>query len=587
MKLNRLIKIHHAINFTGRLFFLVVVGSMALYSCKSTEMISGNGKGASQKGPDNSAVFIDASKENIMGNYDEAEKLYKKALDINPQDDASMFELAKIYARKKELARSMEMAKKAAETDPRNTYYLLFYGSLLQATEDFKGAIEVYKKLTELKPDNPDYFNNLALAYLYADQPDKAIEIYDMLEKKMGITEEYSLKKQRIYLQEKKVNKAINEVEKLIQAYPRESKYYAVLAEMCLENGMDQKALEAYQKIKEIDPENPYIDISLADFYKKQGKDELAFEELKKGFANPNLDIDSKIQVLLQYYTVNELYDSLKGQAFTLSKILVDTHPNDPKAYSMYGDFLYQDKQYEQARDAFRKVISIDSSKYLVWEQLLFTETELNDTGAMLQESQRAIELFPEQPIPYLLAGGALYQKKKWDEAIDVLTRGLNYVVNNDRLKSQFYAYLGDVYNQTGDHEKSDEAYDNVLKINPDNDYVLNNYAYFLSLRNEKLDKAAKMAKRATELRPDSPSNQDTYGWVLYKLGYYDEALQWIEKAINNGTEDNPVILEHYGDVLWKLGRNDEAVEYWEKAKAAGEGSDLLDKKVENKKLIE
>jgi len=570
-----------------RFTLLVLLSGIVLYSCKSSEKATGNSHGKSQEGADNSAVFIDASKENIMGNYDEAAKLYKKALEINPQDDASMFELAKIYARKKDLSTSMEMARKAAETDPKNTYYLLFYGSLLQATEDYKGAIEVYKQLTDLKPDNPDYWNNLALAYLYAGKPDQAIEVYDLLEEKVGITEEYSLKKQKIYLQQKKVNKAINEVEKLIKAYPLESKYYAVLAEMCLENGMEDKALAAYQKIKEIDPENPYIHISLADFYKKQGKNELAFEELKKGFANPNLDIDSKIQVLMQYYTVNEIYDSLKDEAFTLAEILVETHPRDPKAYSMYGDFLYQDKQYENARDAFRKVITIDSSKYLVWEQLLFAESELQDTDAMLKESRKTMELFPEQPLPYLFAGGALYQKKKWNESIEVLEKGLSYVVNNDMLKSQYYAYLGDVYNQIGDHEKSDEAYENVLKINPDNDYVLNNYAYFLSLRNENLDKAAKMAKRATELRPNTPSNQDTYGWVLYQLGYYEEAKLWIGKALENGSENNPVILEHYGDTLWKLGQADKAVEYWEKAKAAGEGSDLLDKKVENKKLFE
>jgi Tfp pilus assembly protein PilF len=229
----------------------------------------------------------------------------------------------------------------------------------------------------------------------------------------------------------------------------------------------------------------------------------------------------------------------------------------------------------------------LDSSKYLVWEQLLFVESELNDTDALLRESKQAIQLFPEQPLPYLFAGGGHYQKKEWEECIDVLEKGLFFVVNNIAMEAQFYAYLGDAYNQLDNHEKSDEAYENVLKLDPDNDYVLNNYAYYLSLRKENLEKAAEMAKRATELRPNSPANQDTYGWVLYQLGKYEEAKVWIGKAIADEEAASGVILEHYGDVMWQLGDTDNALEYWLKAKEKGDGSDLLDQKIQEKRLIE
>ena len=356
---------------------------------------------------------------------------------------------------------------------------------------------------------------------------------------------------------------------------------------MCLANDMNEKAEWAYQKITEIDPDNPYIHVSLADYYKKNGEDEKAYEELKLGFSNPGLDIDSKIQILLTYYTINEIYSDLKDQAFELSELLIETHPDDPKSYSMYGDFLFQDKQYEPARDAFRKVISLDSSKYLVWEQLLFTESELNNTDAMLEESIVAIELFPEQPIPYLFAGGAYYQKKAWQECVDILTTGIKFVVNNVPLEIQIYSYLGDAYNQLKDNEKSDAAYDEALKLDPENSYVLNNYAYYLSLRGENLEEAAKMAKKSTELDPENSANQDTYGWVLFKLGYYDEAKVWIGKAIEDEEAASAVVLEHYGDVLWKLGDTEGAYEYWLKAKDKGAGSEFLDKKVEKKEFFE
>lgn len=543
-------------------------------------------KSALAKGADNSSLFIDANTQRILGNYDEAEKLFRKCIGIDPNDDASYFELSKLALMRNNGEEAIEMAAKAVELSPENTYYLVLYGNLLQSNEQYEESLKVFEQLSQLKPNNIDYLDKLAVSYIYVGENDKAIETYNRIESKIGVTEEFSLKKQSLYLQEGKVDKAGEEIEKLIAVFPTESRYYAILAEMYMANDMEDKALEAYQKIIELDPENPYIHITLADYYKKKGKPEKAFEELKTGFANPNLDIDTKVQILIAYYSVNEIYNDFKDEAFELAEILIKTHPDNPKSYSIYGDFLYQAEQYEEARQAFRKVNSLDSSKYAVWEQLIFIESELNDVDAMLSESLRAIELFPEQPLLYLFAGNAYIQKKKWEKGIKILEEGVDYVVNNIKMEEQFYSFLGDAYNQIKDNAKSDAYYEKVLKLNPDNDYVLNNYAYFLSLRNKNLEKAAEMAKRAVELKPGT-ANQDTYGWVLYQMGNYNEAAIMIKKAIDNDDPASAVILEHYGDVLWKLNRKEDALDYWIKAKAAGEGSEFLDKKVEEKKLYE
>lgn len=570
------------------IFLLIFLSGFLLVSCKSVQ--KSESSVTKQKNPshyaDNSSLFIDASKEKILGNTDEAEKLYKKCLEVNPDDDASMYELAKINIGRKEYDNALHYMSKATKIDPTNVYYLTLYASLLQSQKKYNEAIPVYQQVLNLKPELPENYDKLAMAYLYADKPQLAVKVYDELEAKTGVSEGISLKKQSIYLQENKIDNAVDEIQKLIAAYPYESKYYAILAEMYMSHGMSDKAFETYQKIKEIDPDDPYVDISLAEYYRSIGEDDKAFQSLKAGFANPNLDIDSKIQILIRYYTVNEIYSDKKQEAFELAEELIKAHPNDPKAYSMYGDFLYQDKQLEKARDAFKKVISLDNSKYPVWEQLLFTESELQENDSLLTDSKKTIELFPEQPLPYLFAGSAEYQKKNWDKCVKMLEQGLYYVADNKALEAQFYTYLGDVYNQLDDNKKSDESYAKALTYDPDNDYVLNNYAYYLSLRGEKLDTAAKMAKRATELKPSS-SNQDTYGWVLYKLGYYKEARTWIEKALDNSEEENPVILEHYGDVLWHLGEKDQALLYWQKAADAGKGSDMLEKKIEQKTLIE
>jgi Tfp pilus assembly protein PilF len=92
------------------------------------------------------------------------------------------------------------------------------------------------------------------------------------------------------------------------------------------------------------------------------------------------------------------------------------------------------------------------------------------------------------------------------------------------------------------------------------------------------------MAKKAVSLDPESASFQDTYGWVLFMQGKYKEAGEWILKALNNKEEPSAEVMEHYGDVLYKLGDATQALQYWQKAKQKGKGSDLLEKKIADKK---
>ena len=146
-----------------------------------------------------------------------------------------------------------------------------------------------------------------------------------------------------------------------------------------------------------------------------------------------------------------------------------------------------------------------------------------------------------------------------------------------------FYSALGDAYNYGKEFEKSDKAYEDALKIDSDNTFVLNQYSYFLSLRKENLDKAEKLSKKANELQPGNRKYMDTYGWILFQEKKYTEAAEWLGNAAKMGNDPN--ILEHYGDVLYRLGKTNEALKQWENAQAAGGRSEALLKKLKEKKL--
>ena len=158
---------------------------------------------------------------------------------------------------------------------------------------------------------------------------------------------------------------------------------------------------------------------------------------------------------------------------------------------------------------------------------------------------------------------------------------------DNDKLRAQFLANLGDVYHAMNKFTESDSAYDRSLKFDAENSYVLNNYSYYLSIRKVNLEKAKQMSAYSNKLDPGNTSFLDTYAWILFQLNDFAGAKEWQQKAMNAGGDKSGTILEHYGDILFKLGNKDEALNYWKQAKALGTDSTTIDRKIAEMKYVE
>ncbi|CAN5543776.1 tetratricopeptide repeat protein [soil metagenome] len=445
----------------------------------------------------------------------------------------------------------------------------------------------VYERLIKDNPKNIDFYYELATVYLYINRPNDAIKVYNKIEDAIGVTDEASMQKLKVYKANKNTDKAIEEAKKLIKAYPKDAKYYGILGELYQDVGQNEKALDAFNELIKIDSTNAYVHLSLADYYRALKQDEKAFQEIKIAFRSKELDIDTKVKILLKYYDITEDFPDLKSDADELCKIVVAVHPDDAKSFSIYGDFLYRDKKYELARAQYRKSIALDKEKYALWNFLLSCDSELNDFASMEKDSKEAMELFPNQPLPYFFNGISNYQKRNYELVVSVMTDGKEFVFDNHLLLSQFYARIGDAQNQLKKQDESDAAYEKALEYDPTNVDVLNNYSYYLSLRNKNLEKAEVMSKKSNMLQPNNSSYQDTYGWILYQMKKYDDAKVWLGKAVEGTGKTNGTLLEHYGDVLYQLGDIDSAVKYWIDAKAHGQTSSTIDKKITNKKLYE
>ncbi len=574
--------------------FLVLLLALLAFSCKSHKPNASKASAEdARKGLDDKDIvlfkrlFFDANKERILGNYDMAETLFAQALKVDPNSAPTMYELASIYAFQNNKSQALFYSKKAASIDPKNVWYQLQYASCLKDNKMLPEVAVVYERLVKDNPKNFDFYYELANIYLFLNKLNDAVKVYNRIEEAIGITEEASMQKLKIYKADNSFDKSVDEAKKLIRTFPREAKYYGILGELYQDKGLSDKAFEAYNDLIRIDSTNAYVHLSLADYYRNLKQNDKAFQEIKIAFRSKELDIDTKVKILLSYYDITENFPELKTDSDELCKIIVAVHPDEAKAFAVYGDFLYRDKKFELARTQYRKAIALDNEKYALWNQLLIIESELSDYPAMQKESKEALELFPNQPGAYFFNGVSNYQLKNYEEVITVMSQGKEFVFDNNLLLAQFYATIGDAQNQLKKNEESDAAYDKSLEYDPTNASVLNNYAYFLSLRNKNLEKAETMSKKSNSLQPNTSSYQDTYGWILYQMKKYDDAKVWIGKALDNGGRSNGTLLEHYGDILFQLGEMESAIQYWTDAKKHGASSTLLNKKIVDKKLYE
>ena len=584
-----------------RIFCSFLLVLLLVSSCKTKEKTSGSAAVAkSDNNVDLNRRFVDACKEKIKGNLELAANGFNDCLRIDPNNYASHYELAGLYNAQGRSDLAMSHSKAAALGDPQNEWFLLLYAQLLQDAHHPAEAAAEYQKLIKLTPQKLEYSYAYSSALIDEGKYKEAIKVYDEIEQKMGASEDITLQKAKVYDRIGEFDKSVEEIQKLIRQNPQETSYYVILSQMFQNRaasykakGNKEKEKETNEKMHQIftallkaDPGNPFAQLSLADYYLSKQLYDSAFVAYRTALSNPDLDIDSKMKVVLKYYYESETDPKVKNQCEELCRILCAVHTSEAKGHAVLADFLYREKRIPEARSEYRRAVDLDKSKYVLWNQLLIIDSELNDYSLMQIDSKDAIELFPSQPLPYFFQGAALIQSRKYSDAVEILNTGLIYVFDNKPLEGQFYANLGDAYYKLKEFKKSDEAYDKALAADPDNSYVLNNYSYYLSLRNENLDKAEKMSKRSNELEPGNVNFEDTYAWILYRLGKYDQARETMDKILA-ATDPGAVILEHYGDILYRLGLTDEAMKYWLRAKAKGGASEFLDKKITDRKLYE
>lgn len=534
----------------------------------------------------NAEFFSKGIENKYNDNYDVAIEYFERAIEAYPDDHASMYELSVLYVIKNEFEKGFEHIKKAVELDQNNKWYKIRLADFYKQNGEYESFISIYDQLLENEPANLEYLESYIDALLHLGHFETVIEKLNIVEENIGITDYISLEKIEIYKLLGNNDKVVEEMEKLSNAIPYETRYLSMLAELYMQNKREKDAFKIYLKIKEINPNDPYINISLLEYYQKNGEIDNAYQEFILSIKNKNLDYNTKAQIYEYWFENKGDNENVIREAEEAGKAFIETHPDKELGYYVLGTVYYNNKIYDKAQEYYLDAIEKDSTSFITWYQLAITDMELKNNDALYQHTKTALRFYPEQPFFYLLNGIALVEMKNYEDAIKAFEKG-RFMSADKSLTSDFDTYIADAYHQLGNKAKTYEYYDRVLKNNPENVYVLNNYAYFLSMDGVRLDEALKMSAITIEKEPKNVTFLDTYAWILYKLERYKEAKKWMEKVFSYDKNPQGINYEHYGDILYKLGETQKAVQNWKKANKLGGTSEFIDQKIKDEKIYE
>lgn len=540
--------------------------------------------------------FTEGEKFFILEDYAKALLYYQRALEINPENATVHYKIAEVLSKSNkqdDLIKASVSIENAIRLHKENKYFYLLAAGIYNSLAKFDKAAEAYQTMISEVKGTDEYLYELAAIYQYANKPEEAIKTYTRAENIFGINETSSIQKIRLYLEGGKTKEALTEGEKLLNAFPEEERYVMAFCELLSQKGLREQAIQHLEKFTSTNAEAGNARMLLAGFYRELQQEQKARPILSALFDDPAVEISSKLIMLGAYNA--ELHDNRtknisdpekESFALALFEKLEARHPENSSVHIVGGDLYLSTGKNREALKEYLKAVELGEVSFEVWENLLYLETQLEQWDNVITHGESALEIFPNQRMIYYFTGFAHLQKRLYNEAVTLFEQAKKLSSSDTALVSEINGLLGDAYNATKNYVKSDKAYEEALSFNPNNATVLNNYSYYLALRKENLDKAEKMSATLIKNNPDNPTFLDTHAWVLYVRQKYREAKKVIERAITTG-KANATHFEHYGDILYQLGEIDNAVKQWEKARGLNAKSEILNKKIANRKIYE
>jgi tetratricopeptide (TPR) repeat protein len=361
------------------------------------------------------------------------------------------------------------------------------------------------------------------------------------------------------------------------------------IAEMYAGIGMFDSATVLLERAITLNTEDPSLYSRLSVYYHAGGKKLESKNALYRGVRNYPNDARLRAQ-LIETYNSEDNLDSVA----VVARQLVDLSSTDKVIYERIGQVLMKAKLDTLAEASFKKALAIDSTSRYAMFYLGRMAIDRKEYDSAKTYFSRLVGVDSTTPDGWVNLAFVFEQEKQPDKSMAILQQALMHVTA-DRDNVQFYLaqllankqmsdssmvllkqiiaeggdtiralfLIGVQYEHDGNFDKTVETFELLLSIDSTNAQALNYLGYTLADKGVRLDESLRMIQKAVATDTANGAYLDSYAWVLYRLGRYNDALTEIQKALTL-IKDDATVLEHLGDIQMALGNADEARNAWQ-----------------------
>lgn len=512
----------------------------------------------------------------MKGDYWGAIDLFRRVMARRPADAAVKYSISKAWYRLAVLDSAKVYGEAAVRLDPSNRHYLRYLAGVAHDRKEYDQAAELYGQALLLEPERTDLMYLQGLEYLAANQLEKALDVFEKSVRIDPYNEAALTQTLTLEIGLKRYAEAIDTVTKLRGLRESDRRLGITLAELYAKTGQDTLAIKTLWELAEGDRTNITYRIALFDHYIRAGRKEEFHRELTT-FLDTSSFPPEPLHDFAKLYISRSGKDSLfVGPALDVLDELLARRPADSELFMLKGMYHMVHGRKLEGVALLGKAIQLDSGNVTAWEYLITARFESGEKRKAFELLGQARRRLPGQRLRWSAIEGYLLlfsrEPAKAAAVLETVARA-KMQPQEEALLIQVNTNLAIAYDLLGMKKRSRRAYERVIALDPHNTLAMNNLAYLLAEEGIRLRQALRLATNAVLLEPENGVYLDTLGWVHFKLGNYELARQFLEKALATGI-DEAEVYRHLAEAYRKLGYEAKAREMLEKAKNVKKGKE-------------
>jgi len=479
-------------------------------------------------------------------------------------------------------------------------------GISAELNEDEDAAVEHYVKSAAADPGHEVLVIELARRFLQSRQPDKAIELLTRTTASPQATGNMFAWLGRAYADDGQMEQAIKANAAALKRSPELLMAYRNLVELYQQDRQPKEAARVLDEAATQSSSDPEFWVDLAGlhtYYNQLHPEEAATTKPKiiaaldraAGLEPKDLSLIQRLadsyrlmgeftkaegyylELLKRFPTLPGLRDKLadiylrtdrKDKAAEQLEALSRDNPSNEQAYYFLGNLAYQERRLNDAVDYFERALMLKPELEPVYYRLAELKLALNKPREALELMEKARGRFRRGFALESLTAAAYAGAKDYAEAVKHYTEAEVIAKAGEpaSLTHLFYFRFGSALERRGDYAEAEKYFRQCLEIAPNFAEAMNYLGYMWAERGNNLDEAKELIEKAVALEPDNAAYLDSLGWVLFKQKQSREALEWLQKAVQQADQPDPTLYDHLGDIYAEMKVFDKAREAWRKS---------------------